>query len=271
MNEITVTITGNDRAIGKTQLADFLGKTLPLFQPKGIERPTIIVRDVDSGADQGAVCPDANGLLQKIVDAGRASNISAAIQQHVAAAHRELKSPEELGFAEEMAEQYGFTTLDDGAEIYGVTRERLTDMMIVLGFGRRKLPQAGVAVPPGHALIRVLPGYAKLLAILVEALDQAQEGKGAERHNLGGDIPFERQRMQTISELINSVDGMTYQAVKKITEGVALPTLDRQVRELQGAIVYLAGMITFLRKHSVEASPIAWAGATHDLSLKPTP
>lgn len=96
--------------------------------------------------------------------------------------------------------------------------------------------------------VKVRKGYAGLHGILVEALDQAQSGKGAERHNLGGDIPFEEQRMQTISELIGSVDGMAYQACKKITEGVNLPTLDRQVRELLGAINYIAGMIVYLRK-----------------------
>jgi hypothetical protein len=96
--------------------------------------------------------------------------------------------------------------------------------------------------------VPVRPGYKVLFAILVEALDQAQKGKGADRHNLGGAIPFERQRMQTISELIGSVHGMTYQACKKITEGVALPTLERQVEELKGAINYIAGMILFLRK-----------------------
>lgn len=101
-----------------------------------------------------------------------------------------------------------------------------------------------------HVKVRV--GYAGLLAVLVEALNQAQYGKGSERHNLTGKVPFERQRMQLISELIGSVDGMTYQACKKITEGVKLPTLERQVAELLGAIVYIAGMIVFLRKREAE-------------------
>ena len=99
--------------------------------------------------------------------------------------------------------------------------------------------------------VNVKPEYHSLLNVLIEALDQAQSGKGAERHNLTNDMPFERQRMQTISELIGSVDGMTYQACKKITEGVKLPTLDRQVAELLGAIVYLAGAIIFLRKQDM--------------------
>lgn len=99
-------------------------------------------------------------------------------------------------------------------------------------------------------LVKVRKGYSGLLNILVEALNQAQKGKGAERHNLGGDLPFEKQRMQSISELVGSVDGMSYQACKKITEGVNLPTLDRQVAELLGAINYIAGMIVFLRNRN---------------------
>ena len=100
-----------------------------------------------------------------------------------------------------------------------------------------------------NQLMRVNKGYDVLASILVEALNQAQDGKGHERHNLADDTPFERQRMQTVSELIGSVHGMTYQVCKKVTEGVNLPTLDRQVAELLGAINYLAGMVIFLRKH----------------------
>jgi hypothetical protein len=86
--------------------------------------------------------------------------------------------------------------------------------------------------------------------VLCEALNQAQYGKGAERHNLGSDVPFDRQRMQTVSELVGSPDGMVYQAVKKITEGMKLPTIDRQVAELLGAINYIAGIVLFLRKRA---------------------
>lgn len=100
---------------------------------------------------------------------------------------------------------------------------------------------------PGWAGIPVVPGYMGLLGVLIEALNQAQYGKGSERHNPGGDLPFESQRMQSISNLIGSVDGMTYQACKKITEGVKLPTLERKTAELLGAINYIAGMIVWLR------------------------
>jgi len=120
-------------------------------------------------------------------------------------------------------------------------------------------------------MVKVSKGYAGLHRVLVEALDQAQGGKGAERHNLGGDVPFERQRMQTVSELIGSVDGMTYQACKKITEGVKLPTLERQERELLGAINYIAGMIIFLRKQAAEkgaADPFDDAPKPSEITVK---
>jgi len=210
-----------------------------------------------------------DGVLDAIRDAGAAKNIAVPVQQCVAAARRN-EDPERSGFAQEMAMQYGFAILDDEAEIYGVTAERLTDMMSVLGFRTTKERQnaegdlakleeqrnltktCAVGTRPGHADVAVVPGYRSLLGVLIEALNQAQYGKGAERHNLGGDLPFERQRMQQISELIGSVDGMSYQACKKITEGVKLPTLDRQVAELLGAINYIAGMIIFLRKRDAE-------------------
>ncbi|AEY69537.1 hypothetical protein AH2_00027 [Burkholderia phage vB_BceS_AH2] len=104
----------------------------------------------------------------------------------------------------------------------------------------------------GTVQVRIVRGYTKLFDVLIEALNEAQDGKGSERHTLGGDVPFERQRMQTVSELIGSPDGMVFQAVKKITEGMALPTLDRQVKELLGAINYLAGCIIYLRKNWLE-------------------
>lgn len=97
------------------------------------------------------------------------------------------------------------------------------------------------------ALVDVLPGYESLWRELRSALDQAQKGKGKERHNQGGTLPFDEQRMQQISRLIDSPDGMVYQACKKVVEGVKLPTIERQAAELHGAINYIAGIIIFLR------------------------
>lgn len=107
---------------------------------------------------------------------------------------------------------------------------------------------------PEQRWVSVNQGYDSLFSVLVEALDQAQVGKGADRHNMGGDIPFEEQRMQKISQLLDSPDGMAYQVCKKVTEGIGLPTVDRQVAELLGAINYLAGMVIFLRMRETKGN-----------------
>lgn len=95
----------------------------------------------------------------------------------------------------------------------------------------------------------VKPEYLSLYRVLEQALNQAQNGKGAERHNLTGDTPFDKQRMQTVSELVGSPDGMVYQAIKKLTEGMKLPTLERQTAELLGVINYVAGIVIYLNAH----------------------
>lgn len=103
----------------------------------------------------------------------------------------------------------------------------------------RDLPQA----PPP----RIEPGYERLAAILQAALDQAQRGKGKERH--ANDRPFHEQRMQTLSDALNSAKGMAFQACKKVTEGVDHPTFEQQEKELLGAIVYIGGMVVWLQRH----------------------
>lgn len=127
--------------------------------------------------------------------------------------------------------------------VYGQIRECVDKLAAARGAVVNPQPACNEV---SHPIVR--PEYSGLYSVLCQALSQAQDGKGAERHNIGGDVPFERQRMQQISDLIESVDGMTYQACKKITEGVSLPTLERQERELLGAINYIAGMIIWLRK-----------------------
>lgn len=468
-NTIKVKVTAPKGVLGKTQTARFLANALAEFNPEGVDPVTILVRD---GENSWTLEPlDRVGhtaveeIMFKVTEAGLPHNIKQDILDLIRKSH-EGADPERNGFAEEMALQYGFTTIDDDGDIFAVTRERLADMMSVLGFrcgaerraerekqegaeagqtvrgtiqhaintlmalrpslsynesycgepaglvkssvaawertdpmvedeervgsgpatsefdrllyafgqaaialkggylsdmpeakavkaafekakrdsaqvgmqwsqnavyGKFGVPEAGSrkgdeyasahnmlmklacaaaakpnavlarlpefqaaenavfklldnllnaelnaankklilnscwgkmgAIPVGgvlgsgenDSLVKVRKGYTGLLNILVEALNQAQQGKGAERHNLGGDLPFEKQRMQSISELVGSVDGMSYQACKKITEGVNLPTLERQVAELLGAINYIAGMIVFLRKKAQTA------------------
>lgn len=89
-------------------------------------------------------------------------------------------------------------------------------------------------------------GYEKLAAALQGALDQAQGGKGSERHAQGQ--PFHEQPMQRISQLIGSRDGMAFQAIKKIQESQRFEDTHRVINELRGAINYVAGMIIYLEE-----------------------
>lgn len=90
------------------------------------------------------------------------------------------------------------------------------------------------------------PGYEVLADVLQAAYDQAAHGKGAERHARGN--AFEDQHMQTISTLLGSHDGMAFQAIKKLTEGLAFTNHGQRERELLGVIVYVAGIIVWHRE-----------------------
>jgi hypothetical protein len=85
--------------------------------------------------------------------------------------------------------------------------------------------------------------YLRLIAVVDKAIEQAAVGKGAERHANGK--RFEDQPMQVISELLGTPDGMLYQAIKKIQESTRMEYAPA-VRELLGAINYIAGAIIYL-------------------------
>ena len=107
---------------------------------------------------------------------------------------------------------------------------------------------AAVSKALGGALVprRVVDGYHGLFDVLADALDQAQLGKGAERH--GQDKAFEEQPMQKLIELHGR--GFAYgQAGKKAQESERL-AYEAARRELLGAIVYLAGAVINLDKEN---------------------
>ena len=87
--------------------------------------------------------------------------------------------------------------------------------------------------------------YHSLTCVLARAYEQAAKGKGAVRHADGR--PFTEQPMQTISELLGTHEGLLYQAMKKIQESNRLEK-EPAIRELLGAINYLAGAIIFLER-----------------------
>jgi hypothetical protein len=86
--------------------------------------------------------------------------------------------------------------------------------------------------------------YRSLHGVLQEALEQASEGKGKERHATDGEA-FENQ---PICEIARRLDGgPLYQAVKKIYESKRLPG-EAGVRELLGAINYIGAEIILRRE-----------------------
>jgi len=88
-------------------------------------------------------------------------------------------------------------------------------------------------------------GYESLEDVLQRAYAQAARGKGAERHAQGK--PFDQQPMQSLIELYG-VGFALGQAAKKAQEAMRLPTRDRQVAELLGAINYLAGAVIAIER-----------------------
>ena len=92
--------------------------------------------------------------------------------------------------------------------------------------------------------ITVRDGYYDLFSVLREALDQAQDGKGHERH--GGDLPFSDQHTMTITRAVGRGFPLG-QAMKKIQESQRMDT-DAAKRELLGAINYLAAAILSFEK-----------------------
>lgn len=104
------------------------------------------------------------------------------------------------------------------------------------------------------------PGYEPLMAILVEAFDQAAHGKGKERHAQA--LPFVDQPMQQLIALYGPGFALG-QAAKKSQESQRLPH-DRARAELLGAIVYLAGAIIAMDR----AQPVAQPVATNDNAIR---
>jgi len=112
-------------------------------------------------------------------------------------------------------------------------------------------PPAAAPAPPAVGGVHFIPpapsnDYATLKSVLDRAFDQASKGKGKERH--AQNLPFDKQPMLTISDMVGSADGLRYQAIKKIQESKRLPVIGHQVAELLGAINYLAGVVIFTEK-----------------------
>jgi hypothetical protein len=99
--------------------------------------------------------------------------------------------------------------------------------------------------------------YESLARALHGAYKQASEGKGKERH--ASDEPFQDQKICVMSRWLKGspVGGVLFQAMKKIAETATFANsivyseddkVFRQVRELRGAINYLAAAIILLEE-----------------------
>lgn len=91
---------------------------------------------------------------------------------------------------------------------------------------------------------KIADNYTSLSNVLRRAYDQASSGKGQERH--GQDLPFTKQPMQLIQDLCGEGFALG-QAMKKMQESQRLPH-DAAIRELLGAINYIAGAIIHKEK-----------------------
>lgn len=127
-----------------------------------------------------------------------------------------------------------------------------SDVNITLSTGSTSQP-AKAQRPILADFVIAEPGYERLVAVFKAAHDQAALGKGKERH--ANDLPFEDQRMLSICRLQGSPNGMSYQVIKKLTEGLAMPEYHRKFAELYGAINYLAGIVIFLEDQQGEPLP----------------
>lgn len=126
------------------------------------------------------------------------------------------------------------------SDIKGTVRGLLTSYGVQ---ATASMPTRAMPANASTLSVAVVRGYEELADVLVAALDQAQSGKGAERH--ANDLPFTAQPMQTISGLVGSGDGLAYQAIKKIQESGRMTSRSARDLERLGAIVYTAGLILF--------------------------
>ena len=103
----------------------------------------------------------------------------------------------------------------------------------------------GVDSKVNHTHGREIPtyvnhGYEELHTVLINALEQAQAGKGKERHAKG--MPFSEQPIMRLPALQQNTSGLVYQACKKVLESENMAH-EAKVRERLGAIVYIAASI----------------------------
>ena len=102
------------------------------------------------------------------------------------------------------------------------------------------------------AQVNVSPNYRSLYFVLLNALEQAANGKGKDRHQKNNE-PFEEQPICSIARRVG-IGFPLGQAMKKIDEAARMEQ-EAAVNELLGAINYLAAAVIVLRELS-ETKPL---------------
>lgn len=90
--------------------------------------------------------------------------------------------------------------------------------------------------------------YAELKRVLQMAHDQAASGKGRERHDHDGRSSFEQQLICQVGRYTNSTVGCIQQAVKKSVESTRIRGKEAKIREILGAINYLAAAVLLVEE-----------------------
>lgn len=103
-----------------------------------------------------------------------------------------------------------------------------------------------IEAEPVKLTVPVVEGYHPLFRVLIDALNQSQNGKGSERHGQG--MPFDSQPIMTIPRLQNSDIGLMYQAIKKLQESQRMDKA-AAIKERLGAINYIAASILWLEQN----------------------
>jgi len=93
--------------------------------------------------------------------------------------------------------------------------------------------------------MNVEPGYEPLAAVLQDALDQAQHGKGKQCHANGK--PFLEQPIMTGGRECGP-GGLLFQARKKLLEAVNCADDSRAIEDFLGAINYTAALVMLRRE-----------------------
>ncbi len=93
--------------------------------------------------------------------------------------------------------------------------------------------------------------YAELKRVFDQAFTGQTEGKAKARHNKTGVLPFEQQRIMSISETQNSPYGLTYQVTKKMLEALDMDEVEKTLHELQGVMVYVGALILYVERQEL--------------------